>query len=95
MIDFQSSAIAKSASYRSCHSPSPGEKGRDEGELSRCSGREPAPIKVGRVSPLTAAVRACGESILSIPSTFRSIATEDGSVVKIFCNIPFKAIKGH
>src|ERR1700677_4352733 len=35
MIDLQSPAIARSSSYRSCHSPSPGGEGRDEGELNR------------------------------------------------------------
>jgi hypothetical protein len=48
MIDFRSSAIVESSSHRPCHSPSPGGEGRDEGELSCSSGRQPALIKVGR-----------------------------------------------
>jgi hypothetical protein len=51
MIDFQSSAIVRSSSYRSCHSPpgapAPGGERQGEGEL--CSrGRQSALIKVGR-----------------------------------------------
>jgi hypothetical protein len=69
MIDFQSSTIVGRPNHRPCYSPSPGGSnersecrfvccsgvGSGEGELNH-RGRQSALIKVGRVSPLTAAI---------------------------------------
>jgi hypothetical protein len=95
MIDFQSSAIVERPSHRSCHSPSPGGEGRDEGEQYR-GGRQSAQIRVSvfaasvfvRVHPLATfhvVFKHRNYETNPFPPIFQSVSKQfKGSGEKIF-----------
>jgi hypothetical protein len=93
MIDFQSSAIAKNASYWPCHYPSP----VGEGELYR--GRQSALIKMGRCRQarcsraVLKSFSMANTSKLRNESIFQSGMVQAGSIQGF--PRPFKAIKGY
>src|SRR5580692_9613418 len=77
MIAFQSSAVVRSSSYRSCHSPpdapAPGGEGWGEGEL--CSrGRQSALIRLRYLRQKFALIRAI---LVKVPMRFTAISTYD------------------
>jgi hypothetical protein len=105
MIVLQSSAIAQNASYRPCHSPSPGgsnersecrfvccsDVGRGEGELNP-RGRQSALIKVGRCRQAR-----CSRAVLKSFSMANTSKLRNESIFQswMFKQVPFKVSQDH